>query len=173
MDNARRARLRELFFRVSVSLKGLDALLEIVGGIALLAVSPRFILRTLAFLTQDELAEDPRDRIANLLLGAAQHLSVSTEHFAAFYLLTHGITKIFLVGALLNDKRWAYPLAIVVFAAFIVYQLYRFTLTRGVGLIMLSLFDLLVIWLVWLEYRAARRRAPTSSDAARPAASCQ
>jgi uncharacterized membrane protein len=44
-----------------------------------------------------------------------------------------------------------------VFGAFILYQLYRFTFTHGLGLIALSAFDLLVIWLVYLEYRALKR----------------
>ncbi|MGH9435773.1 MAG: DUF2127 domain-containing protein, partial [Terriglobia bacterium] len=65
MNNATRAHLRELFFRVTVWLKGLDAILEIVGGIGLLLVSPAVILRVVAFLTQDELAEDPRDLVAH------------------------------------------------------------------------------------------------------------
>jgi uncharacterized membrane protein len=58
---------------------------------------------------------------------------------------------------LLKQKLWAYPSAVIVFGAFIVYQLYRFTLTHSIGLIALSLFDLVVIWLIHLEYRALKR----------------
>ena len=36
---------------------------------------------------------------------------------------------------------------------------YRFVLTHGLGLIALSLFDLVVIWLIYLEYRALKRGA--------------
>jgi uncharacterized membrane protein len=136
----------------------LHAALEIVGGMAFLAVRPDFIVRVVGLLTQDEIAEDPRDLIANYLLKTASRLSLSSVHFAAFYLLTHGVTKMFLVGALLKNKLWAYPLAVIVFGAFIAYQLYRFTFTHSVGLIALSLFDLVVIWLIWLEYRALRTR---------------
>lgn len=60
-----RQNVREMSFRISIALKGLNAALEIVGGVALAAVSPAFILRSVALLTQDELAEDPRDLIAN------------------------------------------------------------------------------------------------------------
>jgi uncharacterized membrane protein len=157
MNGLGRKPLRERFFRVSVLLKGLNALLEIVGGVTLLGVSPAFILRTVALLTQDELAEDPRDFIANYFLHAASHLSLSGQRFAAIYLLGHGVIKIGLVWALLKHKLWAYPLSIIVFGAFIVYQLYRFTLTHGLGLIALSLFDLVVIWLIYLEYRALKQ----------------
>lgn len=150
---------RETLFRWSVSLKGLNALLELVGGIGLLLVTPDFILRAVAFLTQDELAEDPKDFVATTLLHAAQQLSVTTELFMALYLLVHGIVKGLLVVALLRHLLWAYPLSIVVFGLFILYQLYRFTLTHSFGLIALSLFDVVVIAMIWLEYRALRRGA--------------
>jgi uncharacterized membrane protein len=151
--------LRERLFRISVLLKGLNGALEIVGGVALFAVSPAFILRAVALLTQDEIAEDPRDIVANSLRRAASHLSPASEHFAAIYLLIHGVVKIGLVGALLKHELWAYPVAVLVFGAFIVYQLYRFTFTHGLGLIALSLFDFVVIWLIYLEYRALKRGA--------------
>jgi uncharacterized membrane protein len=159
VNKLRRQHLRELLFRISVLLKGLNAALEIVGGAALLAVSPAFILRTVALLTQDEIAEDPRDLVANSLRRAVSHLSPASQHFAAIYLLIHGVTKIGLVGALLKHKLWAYPAAMIVFGAFIIYQIYRFTLTHGLGLIALSVFDLVVIWLIYLEYRALKRGA--------------
>jgi uncharacterized membrane protein len=145
---------RERLFRWSVSLKGLHAALEITGGVALLFVSPDVILRLVGFLTQDELAEDPSDRVATFLLHQAQLLSVSSELFAALYLLSHGIVKGLLVIALLRHRLWAYPISIIVFGLFILYQLYRFGITHAFGLIALSLFDLLVIWLIWIEYRA-------------------
>jgi uncharacterized membrane protein len=60
---------------------------------------------------------------------------------------------------LLKHRLWAYPVAVLVFGAFIIYQLYRFMLTQGLGLIVLSLFDLVVIWLIYVEYRALKRGA--------------
>jgi uncharacterized membrane protein len=157
--NARKANSRELFFRVSVWLKGLHAGLEIIGGIVLWVISPDFIIRVVALLTQDELVEDPHDLIANYLVDAAAHLSISSKQFMAFYLLGHGVPKIILVGALLRHKLWAYPIAMIAFGAFILYQLYRFTFTHSIGLLALSVFDLIVICLIWLEYRALKLRA--------------
>ena len=154
MDGERTARIRERLFRVSVLLKGLDSVLEIVGGVLLLVVSPDFILRLIGILTQGELAEDPRDLVANYVLNAARHLSIGTEYFAALYLLGHGVIKVLMVAGLLQNRLWAYPVAVVVFAGFILYQLYRFTFTHAVGLIALSIFDLFLIAIIWLEYRA-------------------
>jgi uncharacterized membrane protein len=44
-----------------------------------------------------------------------------------------------------------------VLGLFVVYQLYRFAYTHGVGLIALSLFDVFVVALIWHEWRLYRR----------------
>lgn len=141
-------------FRTSVVLKGLHALLELVGGALLLIVSPAFIYlpQIIAKLTQEELTEDPNDLVANFFLQAAHQLSISSELFAAMYLLSHGIIKIILVVALLKNKLWAYPWSIAVLGIFIAYQLYRFTHTHSLWLIALSVFDVVVLYLIWREY---------------------
>jgi len=141
------------FFYLTIWLKGLHAALEIVGGVALLFTSPELILRVVEVMTQDELANDPNDVVANALLHAAENVSVSSARFAAYYLLSHGVVKLFLVVGLLRNRRWAYPAALSVFGAFILYQVYRFTYTRSLGLVALTIFDLAVMWLIWREYR--------------------
>jgi len=99
------------------------------------------------------MTEDPNDFVANTLLSAVQRISVSSQHFAALYLLSHGAVKVFLVIGLLRNRSWAYPAALAVFSAFILYQVYRFTLTHSLGLVALTVFDLAVMWLIWREYR--------------------
>lgn len=53
-------------------------------------------------LTQDELVEDRHDVVATSLMHWAQGFSVQSEHFYAFYLLSHGIVKLFLVAGLIR-----------------------------------------------------------------------
>jgi uncharacterized membrane protein len=152
----RRRGLREVLFLFGMSVKGIDGLLELIGGAALFAVPPAFLLRAVRFLTQDEIAEDPRDLIANALRRAAAHLSFASEHFMAIYLLVHGIVKLILVWALVARVTLAYPVSMAVFAGFIAYQSYRYACTHGTGLLVLSAFDLIVLGLIWLEYRAMK-----------------
>lgn len=144
-------------FQISIIIKGLHATIECAGGIALYFVSTTTIVRWVELLTQDELAEDPRDFVATHFLSAAQHLSVGTETFYAFYLLSHGLVKVFLVAGLLKEKLWAYPASLAVLGAFIAYQAYRYSFTHSIGLIILTVFDLIVIWLVWHEWRVLRQ----------------
>ena len=65
--------------------------------------------------------------------------------------------KVFLVVGLLRNKLWAYPASLVVLSLFIVYQLYRYSYTHGIGLIILTIFDVFVIAMIWHEYRLVRR----------------
>jgi uncharacterized membrane protein len=147
-------------FAVGIILKGLDGVLEVLGGVLLLVVSPTTIDQLSRALTQHELSEDPHDFFATHLLHAAGSLTGSSLHFGAAYLLLHGAVKIVLVTALLRDKIWAYPWMIAFLIAFIVYQIYRMTFAFGVGLLGLTVFDLVVVWLTFREYakqRAIRR----------------
>ena len=159
----RRHSWRERLFLLGVWLKALDGALELLGGVALLTVSPAFILQSVQILTQDEIVEDPHDLVANALLRLAAGLSMARQHFMALYLLVHGVVKIALVWALLKRVLMAYPLAILVFATFVAYQLYRYTLTGGLGLLMIAALDAVVIALVYLEYRALRQRRPETN----------
>ena len=147
-------------FQVSVLLKGAHALIECLGGIALALVSTNSIANFVNAITQDELIKDPNDFVATHLLTMAHNFSVQTQHFYAFYLLSHGIVKVALVVGLLREKLWAYPASLVVLTLFVLYQLYRFSYTHGLGLIVLTLFDIVVMGLIWHEYGLMRRHLP-------------
>lgn len=147
-------------FRVSVILKGLHALTEIVGGLVFYLISAPTVLHWVNLLTQEELTEDPRDFVATHLLTAAQNLTGATESFYAVYLISHGLIKVILVVGLLRERLIAYPLSLIALGAFIVYQLYRYSYTGSFGLILLTIFDVIVIVLVWHEWRLLRKHLP-------------
>ena len=112
-------------------------------------------------LAQDELREDSHDLVATSLLSWIAGFSGATKNFYACYLISHGVIKLGLVVGLLKGKLWSYPASLVVLGLFIVYQLYRFSYTHGVGLIVLTVFDFFVLGLVWHEYLLVRRCLPT------------
>lgn len=140
-------------FEIALLLKGLNGLAEIFGGFSLLFLSPGRLNWLTHFLTHHELMEDPRDVVANFLIHVSSGFSTGTQHFFMFYLMSHGIVKCFLVFMLWRRKLWAYPLSIFVFILFIAYQVYRYTLTQSAFLIVLTIFDLIVIALTYLEYK--------------------
>jgi uncharacterized membrane protein len=151
-----------LAFEVSLVLKGVFAVAEIVAGIGVYFVTQQFVFKIVERITREELLEDPRDWVATHLFQAAQHLSVSGRHFAAFYLLSHGIIKLWLIVGLLRAKLSYYPVAIAIFGLFITYQVYRFNLTHSIWLVLITAIDLFVIALTWHEYRYLRRSLRSS-----------
>lgn len=155
-------------FEVGIILKGLDGILETVGGLLLLVVSPATIDQVARWLTQHELSEDPHDFIARHLLGYAHGLTGSAVTFAAVYLLLHGVTKIVLVVALLRNQLWAYPWLIGFLLVFIAYQLYRIVLSPTLGMTALTAFDAGIVWLTWREWRIQLAGRAAGSDDPRP-----
>jgi uncharacterized membrane protein len=140
-------------FEVGIILKGLDGVLEVIGGVLLLVVSPATIDRVVTSLTQHELSEDPHDFLAAHLLKTAHGLTGSAVLFGAVYLLSHGAVKVILVTALLKKELWAYPWTIAFLGVFIVYQVYRLSVKPSVGLLALTVFDVVIAWLTYREYR--------------------
>jgi uncharacterized membrane protein len=153
-------RLLHLVFELGVIAKGVDGALELIGGLALLLLSPTAIRGTILFLVRGELKEDPTDLVANLLLHNTRTI-IDTRISASAFLIVHGVVKLALVGGLATNKLWSYPAAIVVFTGFTIYQIYQLTQQSSLFLGIVTVLDIFVVLLVIAEYRhvmLARRR---------------
>jgi len=157
MDGTTKGKTTHRLFEISILLKGLDGILEIAGGFILFFVSSKTLESVVYFLTAHELSEDPKDKIANFFYDYIQSVSSDAQIFASVYLLGHGFVKIILVAGMLQNRLLAYKMALVFLAVFIVYQLYRFTHTHSLALLLLSVFDGVVFYLIWREYRLRSR----------------
>ena len=145
--------LLDASFHFSLTVKGLHALLEIFLGIAILTITPQAMNRFVLALLHPELSEDHGDFVATHLLQMSQQFAAGGNHFASFYLLSHGLVKIVLVLALFRNKLWAYPTMIGTLSAFIFYQGYRFARTHSLFMMLLTLFDVVIIVLTGIEYQ--------------------
>jgi uncharacterized membrane protein len=143
-------------FRVSILFKGIYSFFELVLGVILIFVTSSAIYNFVYEIFRHELVEDPTDFIANSLLTAVGNLSSSLKLFIAIYLISHGIIKLALIISLWKEKRWAYPIAMVVFSWFIIYQSYRYLIHPSLVLLFLNDLDLAVIILTLLEWRRLR-----------------
>jgi uncharacterized membrane protein len=156
------SRTLDRVFRTSVILKGIDGALEIIGGLLLLILSPHTIDATVRTFTEHELSQDPHDFVAGHLLHASGGLTHGTTVYAGIYLLSHGLAKVALVIAVLQDRLWAYPAMMALLTAFIAYQLYRLAVSLTIGLTLLTIFDAFVVWLTWREYQTKRSPTPAT-----------
>lgn len=149
------------FFEVGIWLKGLNALTEIIGGLLILLINKTSIILFALKITQNELSDDPKDFVANFIVNSISNFSSGSQIFFSTYLLLHGLVKIFLVINLLKNRLWAYPASVVGFGFFIIYQIYRYSFTHSVWLLALTVFDIIVVALIWHEYRLRKRRIYT------------
>ncbi len=144
-------------FIVSIILKGLNACIEFAIGISLFFATASDITRLSVIITQGELVEDPGNPVANWILLVAHDFSISSHRFLAYYLLFHGVIKLFLICGLLLNKRWSYPLAIVILTLFALYQVVQYFYTPSLWLLALTLFDVFILILIYHEYKYGRK----------------
>lgn len=152
MESIREQRSIRLYFTVSVALKGLISLAEVVAGVAALFVPVSWVSDYLVNTVAAELGETS-DTLAALLIHTAQQLSVTSGVFIAVYLLSRGLIKLLLVVALLRDQLWAYPSSLLLIGAFVAYQCYQFAIGHSVLIALLTLFDLVVMYFIWREWQ--------------------
>ena len=153
MTTPRKEKALHDFFLISIWIKGLVGVIETVAGIALLFVTQQTLAALVVRWTDPELSEDSHDLIATWLRHSAEQWGAGTQTFASVYLLVHGLIKILLVAGLMRKKMWSYPASMWVLGGFIHYQCYRFTVTHSVWLVFLTLLDIVVVFLIFHEYR--------------------
>jgi uncharacterized membrane protein len=140
-------------FRAGITLKAVDGLLESLAGLLLLVDPDALRKISLTLWTYGHfhyLHHAGGSRVA-------EQLGATDPVFAAAYLLSHGAVKIALAIALWMNRLWAYPLAIVVFGVFVIYQVFRLERVHSIGLLLLTISDVVIIWLTLLEYRDQKR----------------
>lgn len=140
-------------FEISIILKAVDGLIETLGGILLIFVNPTSITNWAVKVTQHEISTDPHNFIANHILKSAHSFATGGRVFASIYLLTHGLSKIVLVIEILREKLWAYKGMIVLLGLFIMYQVYRMFYEPAIWLVVLTVFDVFIVYLTVREER--------------------
>ncbi|EWT02562.1 membrane protein [Intrasporangium oryzae NRRL B-24470] len=151
-------------FEGGIIIKGVTGALEFLGGVLLFFVSPAQMHQFIALVTQRELLEDPNDKVANLLLNATSHLASGGRAFAIAYLWIHAVIKLVAVVGILRNQLWAYPFSLITLGVLMLYQTYSIFFVRAsIGMIVLTVFDAFILWLIWREYGKVRGELPAQS----------
>lgn len=144
----------ETVYKIGVGLKGFDGLMELVTGVALW-ISPQLVHIILGSLAK-ELGEHHAhvfQFIAEYIGHVDGDLARGGVVFLIVFLITHGLVKLGLVYCLLREIVRAYPVALTILGAFLVYQVYVFIINPSIGMAIFTLLDAVIVWLVWGEYR--------------------
>jgi uncharacterized membrane protein len=151
-------------FEASLAIKGMLTGAEAAAGLGLLFVPNALVARLIYWLTHYEIAEDPTDTMATWTRRAVENFPIGTQHFYAMYLIFHGGLKLTIVVLLWRRVMWAYPAGMVVLSGFVAYQLYEFMRSGSPFLLVLAVFDVVMICLVWQEYRALKAAPPAKTQ---------
>ena len=144
-------------FLTSMVIKAGTAIFAVCSGVASLFLTTNEVLYATRMLVQGELAADPGDMFANYILDlAAKFTPGQTNLFLFAYLVGHGVINMFLIVVLLRKKLWAYPLTIFSLILFIAYQVYRYTVRQSVFILWLTVFDIIMIALTYMEYSSLK-----------------
>ena len=144
--------LLDKIFEAGLLIKGVGGVLEFLSGLFLFFVSPAAIHNFIVVITQRELIEDPHDMIANALLGWTSHIGHGATTFLIVYLWIHASVKLIAVVGILRNQLWAYPFSLITLGFLMIYQVYDIYLHGSIGMIILTIFDAFIVWLIWREY---------------------
>jgi uncharacterized membrane protein len=150
----------ERIYRIGIIIKGIDGFLEFVAGTAIL-ISPRLVHMMLSMLAS-ELGQHnarPFQFIAEYIGRVDTQLLHSGLVFLTLFLIIHGAVKLGLVYCLLKRIEKAYPAALVILCAFLVYQVYVLITDPSILMAFFTVLDVVIIWLVWTEYQELKTKA--------------
>jgi len=143
-------------FKWSLLIKGTISLGEIIVGCITLLLPPGLVLAFVDTL-RAYFPGDVHDFILTHVLAELDKFTQATVLFVSLYLLARGITKLFLVWNLLRGRLWAYPASLVTLGLFMIFQLYQIVTGGSIFIIFITLFDAIVVYLIWREYRIVLR----------------
>lgn len=174
MDRLQQMRNSKWFDRIymlTVAVKGVDGLVELVAGLVLL-MAPNKLHQILAFLTGE--ARESSHQFMRQIAENIAHVDTDVTRgglvIVILFLLIHGVVKLSLVYALLRRILWAYPYALGVLVLFLVYQLYVCIVQPSVGMTLFALLDAIIVWVVWGEWRKLVREHASEEKPARQSA---
>jgi len=157
MDQALQEATIRRYFWWSVFIKGAISLAEMVGGIFFLFVPVTLVVDLATDPLESWLTVHPGNFAGTHLLHLANEFTMFGGALIGFYLFTRGLIKLGLVVALLKDQLWAYPLSLLILGLFIIYQIYEIVTAHSVLMVIITIFDLVVVYLVWREWGILRR----------------
>ena len=145
--------LLHLGFDIGITVKGILAVLEILGGLAMIFVTPDRLNGVIWHISGNG---SRHGWLMNTLTNWGQTFTSDAQFFVIFYAISHGAVKLAVVILLWLKKLWAYPVSIVVLLMFIVYQMDLFFRHYSIYMILLTVFDIVMIMLTVFEYKRVK-----------------
>ncbi len=143
-------------FKLSIWIKILGSLGEMVGGFASAFIPSAFVLHAALYFSQGT-TDDADDFIAHELIRVAHSFSTSNHLLIGVYFFMRGLVQLLLAIALLRNKIWAYPLLLLVLFFLVVTQIYAIYFSHSIITVGITIIDIVTIYLVGHEYAIVRK----------------
>lgn len=151
------------FFKTGVLIKAGIAIIEIVAGLVFYFLSYA-TMNAIVIALIHLVIKNPDSVVWNWVNSGFHDLVIYSTSFWAFIFLSHGVTKILLTRGLLRNKTWAYIGSLVVFSYFIINQVYQSIRNPSFALELITIFDMVVVFLIFYEYRRHMVRREGSAE---------
>ena len=156
--------LLDKIFEVSIIIKGVEGVFELLGATVLIIGGPGLITWFSDWLARQELSENVT--VQNTIMHTSQHLVTGGATYVVAYLVVHGVIKLIAVISLLQNRLWGYPFSLATLGLFMVYQIYQVYVDHSWFIAALTLFDVFLLWLIWREWQLQKRRLQPAGSSA-------
>ena len=143
-------------FRVSIWIKILGSLGEMLAGTVIALIPSTFVLQAALYFSQGDTSTDTDDFLAQTIMHVAHLFVTSNALLIGFYLFMRGFVQLLLAIALFRNKLWAYPSLFFVLLVLVITQIFAIYQSHSIATIIITFVDLITMYLVWHEYTIAR-----------------
>lgn len=144
-------------FKWSILIKGAISVAEVIVGALVMFIPVSVIMWMADYVVANIFAGDTQNFFAAEILSNAEALAGIGTLIIGAYLIARGGIKLGLIIGLLKNKLWAYPWSLIVIGLLVVFQVYELFKTLHLGIIFVTIFDLIVLYLIWREWNIVKR----------------
>ncbi len=131
--------------------------LRTILGVVLLKVINIPFSDLLYKIMSNELGGNPAGILFSITNSFLQIHPFTVTYFIAAYLIFWGLLDVILSINLLRHNIWAFPISLYLIGFFILYEFYRFFHTYSIILLGIILIDIIIFWLINIEYRKTKK----------------
>lgn len=152
------SRLLEYLFFLSLILKGIDGVVEVLAGTTLLFLEKSDVLNFLTHLARYNFKAVSKDALVNSIAHFSSTFTDYMKFFVTVILLGSGSVKIVLAISLLLKKKWAFPVALVLLGLIILYESIQGILSKSLFIGIMTTLDVIVLLVISREYYYMKKK---------------
>lgn len=144
-------------FKWSILIKGAISVAEVIVGTLVMFTPVSIITNITDYVIKNFFGGKTEGFLVSEIISNAEALVNIGTVLIGVYLIGRGGIKLALIIGLLRNKIWAYPWSLVVIGVLVLFQVFELVKTLHLGIIFVTVFDLIVMYLIWREWNIVKR----------------